>query len=158
MPSIFWRNIMTIQNEIISWLHGRPDWLQEAAIRILNKDALSNVDLDELAALCKTEAGQQKTKTRIFPGLTDELTAASNLQLVSISNVVGIENLAPRKPLKFGPSNITVIYGNNGSGKSGYTRILKKACGKAHAVDLRPNVFGTSPVKRSCTIAYIPKL
>ena len=145
---------MTIQKEIIGWLHGRPDWLQEAAIRILNKDVLSNIDLDELSALCKTEAGQQKTKTRIFPGLIDELTAASNLQLVSISNVVGIENLAPRKPLKFGPSNITVIYGNNGSGKSGYTRILKKACGKAHAVDLRPNVFGTSPVKRSCMISY----
>ena len=70
--SILRRNIMTIQKEIIGWLHGRPDWLQEAAIRILNKDVLSNIDLDELSALCKTEAGQQKTKTRIFPGLIDD--------------------------------------------------------------------------------------
>jgi energy-coupling factor transporter ATP-binding protein EcfA2 len=50
--------------------------------------------------------------------------------------------------------NLTVVYGGNGSGKSGYVRILKKACGKAHAIDLKPNVFQPTPLDRGCTITY----
>jgi energy-coupling factor transporter ATP-binding protein EcfA2 len=147
-------NLVTLQKEIIDWLHGRPDWLQEAAQRILTNGALSDAELDELTALCRTDAGLKKTKAHIFPGLLGGSFTARNLQLISLGSVLGIENLAPRKPVIFGPGNLTVIYGNNGSGKSGYTRILKKACGKAHAVDLRPNVYGPSPAKRSCQISY----
>ncbi|MDD2309196.1 MAG: AAA family ATPase [Desulfuromonadaceae bacterium] len=145
---------MNIQAEINDWLHGRHDWLQEAATRILKNGNLNTVDFDDLTALCKTEAGQKKTKNRIFPGLTSKSAVTNELRLVSIGDINGIENLAPRKPLVFGSGNLTVIYGNNGSGKSGYTRILKKACGKAHAVDLRPNVFESTPSKCSCTIRF----
>lgn len=145
---------MDIYSEVVDWLHGRPDWLQEAAMRILMNGTLSAVDYNELTALCKTEAGQNKNNSRIFPGLTSHSASIDELRLVSIGNIHGIENLAPRKPLAFGNGNLTVIYGNNGSGKSGYTRILKKACGKAHAVELRPNVFDASPSKRSCTICF----
>lgn len=145
---------MNVQTEIIDWLHGRPDWLQEAAMRILKNGTINDADLDDCTALCKTEAGQNKTKARSFPSLISTSTVAKDLSIVSISNIKGIENLAPRKPLKFGEGNLHVVFGNNGSGKSGYTRILKKVCGKAHAVDLRPNVFELSPSKRCCTIKY----
>ena len=44
------------------------------------------------------------------------------------------------------------MYGNNGSGKSGYARILKRLCGKPNATELQPNVFKTLPQKRQCTV------
>lgn len=145
---------MSIQEEIVTWLHTRPDWQQEAALRILTNGTLANIDIADLVALCKTEDGQKITKTRKFPTLSSETTKVNELRLVSIGEIFGIENLAPRMPLNFGNGTLTVIYGNNGSGKSGYTRILKRACGKPNAADLRPNVYGVPPAKRCCKIEF----
>ncbi|KWS39037.1 hypothetical protein [Pseudomonas syringae] len=72
----------------------------------------------------------------------------------SIAEVTGIESLGPRAPLDFGTGNLTVIYGHNGSGKSCYTRILKKATGKARASDLKPNVFQAAPASSKCTLSF----
>lgn len=37
-----------------------------------------------------------------------------SLSLKGISNLIGINALSPRKPLKFGEGPITIIYGQNG--------------------------------------------
>ena len=76
------------------------------------------------------------------------------LRISALREIEGIENLAPKEPLLFGNGNLVVIYGHNGSGKSGYTRILKKASGKPRAVTLKPNVFSAAPASQKCRIAY----
>lgn len=143
-----------IQNEIREWLLKQQDWLQEAADRLLKQGKLAGDDLNDVYTILKTPAGQTITKHRIFAGLTDAPYVGSKLRLVSIGNVQGIENLAPRQPLTFGNGNLTVIYGHNGSGKSSYTRILKKASGKPRATALKPNVFQAAPAQRKCHITY----
>jgi energy-coupling factor transporter ATP-binding protein EcfA2 len=145
---------MNIEQEIISWLHGRPDWQQEAVARSLAIGQPSDLDLDELTTLCKSADGQKKTSTRLFPGLDGYDAQDQPLYIISISDIQGIENLRPRKPIPFGETNLVVIYGSNGSGKSGYVRIIKKACGKASARELRTNVFAEAPAKRCCKIEY----
>lgn len=57
-----------------------------------------------------------------------ETSAAEPISLVSIKNPTAINALAPQQELIFEPSGLTVIYGDNGSGKSGYVRVLKHAC------------------------------
>jgi energy-coupling factor transporter ATP-binding protein EcfA2 len=145
---------MSIQDEVIAWLHSRADWQQEATTRILKSGKLSDSDLDELTTLCKIESDQEITNTRTFPGLSVSIPSPNQLKLTAIGDIQGIDNLAPRNPLKFGDGNLTVVYGNNGSGKSGYTRILKKVCGKTHAVELRSNVFEWPSEKSCCKIEY----
>ena len=145
---------MSIQEEIVTWLHTRPDWQQEAALRILTHGTLTDIDIADLVASCKTEDGQKVTKTRKFPTLSSEVAKEKEVRLVSIGEICGIENLAPRKPLTFGDGNLAVIFGNNGSGKSGYTRILKRVCGKPNTAELRPNVYGDPPSKRCCKIKF----
>ncbi|MDD2451297.1 MAG: AAA family ATPase [Sulfurovum sp.] len=142
-----------IQTEIIDWLHTKQNWLQEAATRILDNEEITETDIDELTALLKTNAGQTVTTTHTFAGL-GAVTTPNTLVLESIGDIKGIDSLAPRNPLVFGTYNLTVIYGNNGSGKSGYTRILKKATGKTNAVDLKHDVFSPLPADRSCKIKY----
>jgi ABC-type transport system involved in cytochrome c biogenesis ATPase subunit len=73
--------------------------------------------------------------------------------LVSIGEIEGIDSLAPQEPLGF-DGNLTTIYGHNGSGKSGYARILKRACGKHQTATLMTNVFKASPIRQRCTICY----
>jgi len=57
--------------------------------------------------------------------------------------------------LSFEPTGITVIYGDNGVGKSGYARILKRACRARLVGELLPNAFDPTPTQtQSATIAY----
>jgi energy-coupling factor transporter ATP-binding protein EcfA2 len=143
-----------IQDEIRRWLLTQQDWLQEAADRLLKKGALAPADLNDVCTILKTKAGQAISKHRTFDSLADAPNVGSNLRLVGVGGVLGIENLAPRQPLIFGNGNLTVIYGHNGSGKSSYTRILKKASGKPRSTALKPNVFKAAPVQRKCQITY----
>ncbi len=145
---------MSIEQEIVDWLHGRPDWQQEAMVRMLANLVLGDSELDQLAAFCKTTDGLRKTSTRIFPGLGGSVAQSQPLHIVSIGEIHGVENLNPRGPLTFGDGNLVVVYGNNGSGKSGYVRILKKICGKTNTGILRANVFAAAPAKRCCKIGF----
>lgn len=146
--------MQAIQKEIRDWLLTQPDWLQEAAERLLKQGSLNAADLQAICALIKTPDGQKITKHRVFDELVRAPHVEGKLRLSSIGEVQGIENLAPRQPLTFGPGNLTVIYGNNGSGKSSYTRILKKASGRPRASALKPNVFQTAPAEQKCRITY----
>lgn len=47
-----------------------------------------------------------------------------HVELASLSNVTGVNKLAKGQVVNFSP-NMTVIYGENGTGKTGYGRILK---------------------------------
>ena len=143
-----------LQNDIAQWLHTQQDWLQDAAERLLEKGPLNDEAISQLVERLKSSDGQKVTKHRSFKSLASAPSFTNELKLCSIGNIQGIENLSPRKPLVFGLGNLTVIYGHNGSGKSSYTRILKKVCGKPRAMDLKSNVFQKSPANRQCDITY----
>lgn len=145
----------SFQTDIVEWLHSKQNWLQEAASRFLNQGIITDIDIDQLTALLKTDLGQSVTTTHLFSGFSTS-TTPNTLILESISEVAEIDNLAPRNPLIFGANNLIVIYGNNGSGKSGYTRILKKATGKAYSVELKHDMFKPIPsaTDRRCKIKY----
>ena len=143
-----------IQQEIRAWLQAQPDWLQQAAETLLSSGSVSDTDIRTLAERLKTAEGQQVTTHRTFDGLAPTPSPTSELRLLEIGDISGIENLGPRSPLGFGTGNLCVIYGHNASGKSGYTRLLKKACGKPRATELKPNVFQPPPAVRKCRIGY----
>lgn len=140
-----------VNAELKEWVSNQPYWIQLAATKLYTQEEVSDTLIDELLALLKTEDGQSKEEkidlSGVFEGVAPE---TGDLRLVSIGDIEGIDALAPRHPLPFSPG-LSVVYGNNGSGKSGYTRILKKLCGKPNAVDLQPNVFKAAPQNRQCT-------
>lgn len=143
-----------IHQTICDWLHEQPDWIQQAAETLLSSGEVSDTEVQNLVARLKTAEGQQVTLHRTFDGLAPTPSSASDLRLLEISAISGIENLEPRSPLGFGTGNLCVIYGHNGLGKSGYTRLLKKACGKPRAKALKPNVFQPPPAVCRCRLSY----
>lgn len=143
-----------IQQEIRDWLHAQPDWLQQAAEMLLTKGSVAEADIESLVERLKTPEGRQVTSHRNFDGLSPAPAPATELRLLEIGDISGIESLGPRTPLALGTGNLCVIYGPNGSGKSGYTRLLKKACGKPRATELKPNVFQPLPADRRCRISF----
>lgn len=82
-------------------------------------------------------------------------TARSAITLTSIAQVCGVNRLAASQTLPFAPSGITVVYGDNGVGKSGYARILKRACRARFVGELLSNAFDPAAADvPSATIAY----
>lgn len=143
-----------VQREIKEWLLCQQDWLQEAADRLLGAGKLQDEDIEAVTGLLKTAGGCKVSKQRAFASLTQDPDSSGELRLMGLSEVQGIENLSPKSPLDFGNGNLVVVYGHNGSGKSGYTRILKRASGKPRASALKANVFGDPPQVRQCNIDY----
>jgi len=140
-------------NETRSWLNSQHPWIQEAALRLLTNNTTTPKDISDFVALIKANP-QSKGAPKVYPSFGVGSASATQLRLVSIGDITGIDNLAPRVPLNFGTGNLVVIFGSNGSGKSGYARILKKACGKAGAKPLRPNVYLPIPSEQKCTITF----
>ncbi len=108
------------------WFSERPKWMQQAARQLLEQDS---IDISDLAALCQQEVkGQLGKSDYIFKANTFDSDSSGTIRICALKNIEGVNALAPRKSLEFGKSNIAVIYGHNGSGKSGYVRLLKHIC------------------------------
>ena len=137
------------------WLRDRPNWLQEAAGLLLTKAPLTDEDVDALLDKCLREVDSENTTTAAsFPWDDFHSQTTLPLRLCTIGDVKGINALAPRSPLDFGADNMAVVYGGNGSGKSGYVRILKHICGARNPGALHPNVFADDGAAQSAVIAY----
>ena len=149
---------MTESSKSLSrWCSKQPQWLQFAAKRLLEQDKITAEDISELSGLCQDEAkGQLSKSDYIFPNDAFATDSAATIRLNSLSNIEGVNALAPRKPLEFGESNITIIYGLNGSGKSGYVRLLKHMCGTRYPGKLHQNVYSSSlnKIKQKATIKF----
>lgn len=142
-------------DSVTEWLAQRPKWLQIAANRLLQQSVLTDIDVSELATLCQQEAnGKLPQTTFSFPATAFSQGAAGTLRLCSISDVEGVNALAPKKPLEFGKGNITIVYGNNGSGKSGYVRLLKHVCGARETGTLHRNVYKPGVAAQKACISF----
>ncbi|KFI23728.1 AAA family ATPase [Nitrosococcus oceani] len=141
--------------DLSEWFSKRPHWLQIAVTRLLHKSEFTDKDVSELATLCQQEADGKLPKTTCsFPSSAFSKVATSTLRLCSISDVEGVNALAPKKPLEFGKGNITIVYGNNGSGKSGYVRLLKHVCGAHETGTLHRNVYKPGSAAQKANILF----
>lgn len=124
---------MTILQEIMKWSQTLPAWQQDAIARLYVRPVLSAQDIEDLYALLKSSHGIPDPKGRTPTKLAAEQVAAPQapdrlVQLTAIKNLRNVNALAEGQRLPINQTGLSVIYGENGSGKSGYSRVLKKAC------------------------------
>lgn len=112
--------------DLLAWAEKRPAWQKDALRRLVTGETLDDRAIAELTELCLDPA---RTHTPISQShIVAETSAAEPISLISIKNPTAINALASQQELSFEPFGLTVIYGDNGSGKSGYVRVLKHAC------------------------------
>jgi energy-coupling factor transporter ATP-binding protein EcfA2 len=138
----------TVPKRILDWSESRPLWQRDALRRIVLNGYPDEEAFEELLALCKKEHGDPTMALVAKPLSKDHLPvdpgAGGSISLSSIANVSGVNQLATGQTLNFEESGLTIVYGQNGTGKSGYTRILKKACRSRHAGEIMPDVYSSS--------------
>jgi len=112
--------------DLVIWGEKRHAWQKDALRRLVTGETLDDQAIAELAEICLDPA---RTHTPISQShIVAETSAAAPISLVSIKDPTAINALASQQELSFEPAGLTVIYGDNGSGKSGYVRVLKHAC------------------------------
>ena len=151
----------TVLEAILQWSVDRPNWQRDALRRIVEKGKLDNTDIAELAALCIAEHGLSKSAVTALPLERKHLPAnpgsSDSVTLTEIRDITGVNHLASGQNLTFSTTGLTVVYGDNGSGKSGYARILKRICRTRNpGSQIMGNIYappGTSVVQNA-TIEY----
>ena len=145
---------MAITNaELLEWLEEQATWIKDAAVVYYNKGQFSQSDIERFADECMSDIAKMSPAIDVS-GLDllgrDE---SQNYSLLSVGNIVGVNALAQDRKLSFAESGVTVVYGENGSGKSGYIRVLKKVCGARYDEELQPNVYAARKTpKQECEI------
>ncbi len=140
---------------IVQWLNKQPIWIREASRRIFVNGVLAENDYKDLLSfvkspdICDIELGEG------YSQVVATSKSSDTIRINAIGKIENIDNLSPTKPLVFGSENLSVVYGNNGSGKSGYVRILKNASGKMGSGKLKPNVYKIATSDQSCDISYL---
>ncbi|ROM82694.1 hypothetical protein BK654_00675 [Pseudomonas brassicacearum] len=137
-----------VTDDFEAWLGERSRWLQTAAKNLIEtKKPPTDDQITELARLCMIESKKEEDPgfSIVSPG---SLALAANrpaIRIEGISEVHGLNAIKSGAALPLGLGNITVFYGQNGSGKSGYARLLKQACGSRSKDEIHPNVFIEEP-------------
>lgn len=107
------------------WAENSGEWAKKLTkIAVEKESGLSESELNEIYSLFFKEITiDDKNTLPKTPRPVIDLTP-SDITLHSLSDIKGVNRLAENQTLSFS-NNITVIYGENASGKSGYSRILK---------------------------------
>lgn len=146
-----------VLSELLEWLKERPLWLQEAARRLLLRDTLNGADLDDLTALCCLTDDLPEVEPISDGDIASVSASGAVIALTGLSNLRNINALADEQTLSFSPKGMTVVYGDNGSGKSGYVRVLKHACRTRGKIPgILPDIADLgSKVEQSARIGFV---
>ena len=143
---------MTVLDEILEWSSSLPEaWLRDALRRLVVQQSLAAADLDEVFELFKFEAGlrkdaPEKAAVPLEACHLPNRTVGGSVAITRIGPVFGVNALAAGETIDLEPRGLNIVYGRNASGKSGYSRVLKKACRARDSEErLLGNVFSQSP-------------
>ena len=150
----------SVLHDILAWSIGRPVWWSDALRRIITKETLDDADRIELENLCRHTPGATGADGKplvVIPLGKTHLPGGPNAKasvcIEYLDNLAGVNRLLAGQKIEFGSSGLTIIFGENGTGKSGYVRVIKKACRSRGAPPvIQPDAFAAAPPKASCKI------
>ena len=131
---------MALEQLIVAWSQDRPAWQREVMRRVAVGDVLSDHDYDTLAddIVKAKEAAAPTFGLEQLPQSVPEALAVCLLRIEKLQHVNALES---QQPLTFEPEGLTIVYGDNGSGKSGYARLLKRITRARHQEEVLTDVF-----------------
>lgn len=145
---------MAAYEDVLSWAQTRPWWQQKALARIIAGDAFGEHDYEEIARSLMEEP-ESPPDGGWFSNLTPpQVTQAEPVQLVAVKNLANVNRLAPGQELTFEENGLTVVYGHNGSGKSGYARVISSMVGARHQKKILPDVFANDSGEPSGEVVF----
>lgn len=135
----------TIWQELEAWGQELQPWQQFILSNAINFSVLREEHIDQAYQLFLENNGLISTQTtpavavqNITPRPSEPSEAV--VHLVGIRNLQGVNALPDTANLTFG-TGLTVIYGSNGAGKSGFVRVFANACFSRYCPEIHPNIY-----------------
>lgn len=131
---------MSIQDEIFEWVQEFDLWKQDLFRRASAATELGEEDVREVVALLLDEVpdggGPQEVVREDLPGATG---AADPMSIEALADLVNVNALADGQTLQFEPVGLNIVFGKNGAGKTGYSRVIKHAGRTLHRETILTN-------------------
>lgn len=149
----------TLETQVKGFADGLPYWAKYIAEKILSGSAISDNDIDTSYSYLLEELNLNPETKNPEIVITHKAGNSGDykldLLLSKLENVEGVNALTEKQTIEFSP-NLTIIYGANGSGKSGYVRLLKKAFYSKAPEEILPNIHidsGHKPINAKLTFS-----
>lgn len=154
---------MAIYEEVLAWADRLSPWRRDALRRLCVQGEWDDADLGEILDLAKQHQEIDSALDPVpqpIPFARDHFPAEANqdamVSLTSLHTLVNVGKMPSDQTLEFQLRGLTIAYGGNGTGKSGYARVLKQACrarspGTVYANAYAPNF---AQLTSSATIAF----
>ena len=132
---------------LVQWANEQDHWVRLLVGEILSSGAkLSDKATAAVVDALLAEKNLSAANATPIPALVleeSEEAAAEPLVLKTLSEVGGVNALASGQVIEFNAS-LTVLFGENAAGKTGYTRVLKQLAAVRTAEPILPNVHDPS--------------
>ena len=153
------KQVNTLETEVKIFADKLPYWAKYLAEKILSGGAIADADIDAsyLYLLEELKLTAETEKPEITISYKSENSGSYKLDLLfsKLEGIEGVNALIENQTIEFNPK-LTIVYGTNGSGKSGYVRLLKKAFYSKSPEDILPNIHTESehkPINAKFTFA-----
>jgi ABC-type cobalamin/Fe3+-siderophores transport system ATPase subunit len=153
------------EHPLITWAKTQLKW-QQHALRLIaiygSEETIPDIEINQIK---KILFGETKGEEPEFISISETdipniSSSEPKTYLKSLGPVLKIDKLASdQDPFEFiGPTGLTIIFGNNGAGKSGYARILKNLCRSQGKVrSLKGDVTSGEEADWQVALAYAEK-
>lgn len=153
-------NVFDELTKIIS--DNEPDFWIHALSKVVSDKQLDNDDYEEIIRLLKVYKEIQDIDAIDFEigkcEVSDLIVTPSSQTTVALKEISEINNinaLTSETKLTFSSNGFTVVYGDNGAGKSGYARILTSICRfRGVRNPILPNIYTNDTSDKKATIKY----
>ena len=139
---------MLLQKRIHEWSKALPAW-QSDLLRRLAAGPLVDADRAQVRAIL-IGAGAPAPMALQLQDLPVDEDEHGRIELRSIGDFRNINCLAENQTLNLQPG-LNVVFGPNGSGKTGHGRLLRGVCRAAEREQVLPNVFEPTKMGQSRT-------
>ncbi len=144
---------MTLAEDLVAWGASQPSWRKAALSRFCRNEVFTDEEISELVE--QLIAGTVPIASNIEVGdIPGASSSGEQVTLNSVYDISGINALLTGQLLAFSEIGLTVIYGNNASGKSGYARLLREAVTARVKGDVLGDVFSLNDVKRFAKVEF----
>lgn len=156
-----------IESGFLEWSEKLTQWQRDLLRHLASGAELTKKVVRSYADAAEQAELKQDLPWCVRPKLDDELEFSSvdashlsatvrnaePVRIAKIQNLHGVNGLADGAALGVALQGITIIAGKNGSGKSGYTRILKQVAASRASEEVLPNAFEQKP-KPTAVVSY----
>ncbi len=144
---------MSLLNDILVW--STTDltlWQSDALRRLFQKRELDQQDFDDLYAMLKSAHGLSDSKNREPDPISQkylpaQVANAAPVVLRAMRELKNVNRIPYGQKLEFAAKGMTIVYGGNAAGKSGYFRVMKRACrARDSAETVHPDAFDAAAI------------